>query len=103
MVDNDKGMGTVSKLATYRMYAKNPKYMPLYCSQPFYYLLTYVSKYYEWQKNQTSGVLNRLRDTLNSYLTSDSVFLSEIKKMHTRLITDKFGYKVIINNSIINI
>ena len=103
MIDNDTGKGTVSKLATYRMYAKNPKYMPLYCSQPFYYLLTYVSKYYEWQQNQTSGILDRLRNNLNSYLTSDSDFLSEIKKMHTRIITDKFGYKVITNNSIINI
>lgn len=103
MVDNTTGTGTVSKLATYRMYAKNPKYMPLYCSQPFYYLLTYVSRYYEWQQNQTSGILNRLRNNLNSYLTSDSEFLSEIKKMHTRIITDKFGYQVITNNSIINI
>lgn len=103
MVDNTTGKGNITKLATYRMYAKRPKYMPLYCSQPFFYLLTYVSKYYEWQKNQKSGVLNRLHDTLNSYLTADTEFLSEIKKMHTRIITNEHGYQVITNNSIINI
>lgn len=103
MVDNTSGKGTITKLPQFRMYESNPAYNPLFCSQPFYYLLTYVSRYYIWQQNQTSGVIARLRNSLNSYLTSDTVFLNEIGKMHTRILTNKHGYKVVTNNSIINL
>lgn len=102
MVDNTSGRGIISKLPQFRMYEANPTYNPLFCSQPFYYLLTYVSRYYKWQRNQTSGFFARLRNSLNSYLTSDNEFLTEIGKMHTRILTNKHGYKVVTNNSIIN-
>ena len=103
MVSNTNISSSIPVSPTFRMYSENPTYNPLFCSQPFYYLLTYVSHYYNWTKNQTGGFLNRLRNNLNSYLTSDSEFMSEISKMHTRIITNKFGYKVIQNNSIINL
>lgn len=102
MVDNSKGLGTVSMIAKYRIYEDSPVYEPLFCSQPLYYLLTYVSAYYIWQQAQSKGILNKLRDTLNSYLTADSEFRSEISKMYKRIIKDECGYCVFTTNSIFN-
>lgn len=102
MVDNNTGKGVLKKIPEFRMYKDNPTYNPLFCAQPFYYLLAYVSKFYKWQQDQTGGLVKRIRNSLNSYLVSDTAFLSEISKMHTRIETKRFGYKVIVNNSIIN-
>lgn len=102
MEDNTTGMGSVSKIATYRIYEDAPVYEPLFCSQPLFYLLTYVSSYYAYQQAQPKGFIDRLKDTLNSYLTADTKFRNEIGMMHKRIVKDKFGYRVMTTNSIFN-
>lgn len=103
MEDNTTLLGNMSKIASYRIYEKNPTYSPLFCSQPMYYLLTYVAHFYQWQKKQSKGLMNAVRNTINSYLTKDVVFLEEIEKMYKFILTNEQGYKMITSNSILNI
>ena len=102
MIDNSTGMGAISKIATYRIYEEVPVYEPLFCAQPLFYLLTYVSAYYSWLQSQSKSFVDRVKSSLSSYLTSDTQFRIEISKMHKRIITDKFGYRILTANSIFN-
>lgn len=102
MVSNSTGMGTVTKIATYRIYEEAPSYEPLFCSQPLFYLLTYVSAYYSWLQSQPKSFIDRVKNAFTSYLTADAQFRTEISKMHKRIITDKFGYRILTTNSIFN-
>ena len=102
MVDNSTGMGTITKIATYRIYEEAPAYEPLFCAQPLLYLLTYVSAYYSWLQSQPKGFMDKVKSVFSSYLTADSQFRTEISKMHKRIITDKFGYRILTTNSIFN-
>ena len=102
MVENSTGMGSITKIATYRIFEKAPVYEPLFCAQPLLYLLTYVSVYYSWSQSQPKSFVDRVKSALSSYLTSDTQFRTEISKMHKRIITDKFGYRILTANSILN-
>lgn len=102
MKENTSGMGAISKIATYRIYEKSPKYEPLFCAQPLYYLLSYVSAYYQWQQNQKTSIWDRFKSALNSYLTSDDEFRTEISRMYKFIIHDKFGYRIMTTNPIFN-
>lgn len=103
MTDNITKQGKQCKLATYRLYENDPTYTPLFCSQPIYYLLSYVSGYYDWSQKQPKSIFERLKDTINSYLTSDDEFRLEISKMSKLLLTDEHGYRVVTSNSIFSI
>lgn len=103
MTDNTTKQGKQSRLATYQLYEAAPIYSPLFCSQPIYYLLSYVAKYYDWLQAQPKSLFEKLKDSINSYLTNDSEFRFEISKMYKYILTDKQGYKVITSNSIFNI
>ncbi len=93
----------LTKLSTYRFYGKEPKYTPMFCVQPLYYLLTYVANYYEWSKGQPKSIFDRLKESLISVLKDDDEFFHEIKKLSGNIITDKTGYSIVINNTILNI
>ena len=92
MTDNITKQGKQSKLATYRLYEADPTYTPLFCSQPIYYLLSYVSGYYDWSQKQPKSILERLKDAINSYLTRDDEFRLEISKMFKLLLTDEHKF-----------
>ena len=102
MTDNPKN--EFGKDAVYRPFIRenerNPKYAPLFCSQPLYYLLTYVTKYYEWQQKQGGTLLERWFKGILSYLRNDREFYTEIEKVTTYMLTDKNGYRILTHNTI---
>lgn len=103
MVATGRATSSVSMLARYRFFGNPPKYEPMFCVQLFYYLLTYMANYYEWSKAQPKGFMDSMTQSLASFLKDDDVFLYEVKKLSTEAKTDKFGYEIIVPNSILNI
>lgn len=102
-VDNDSAFSKLTKLSSYRFYSNKPEYQPMFCVQPLYYLLTYVANFYEWSKAQPKGVLDKLKDSMTSFLKDDDEFLHEIKKLSMKANVDKYGYTVVNANTILNI
>lgn len=102
-VDNNSGIGKLTKLSSYRFYGEKPEYQPMFCVQPLYYLLTYVANFYEWSKAQPKGFFDRLRDSMTSFLKDDDEFLHEIKKLSMKANVGKFGYMIVNPNTILNI
>ncbi len=102
-IDNNSPMSALSKLSSYRFFEDKPEYLPMFCVQPLYYLLTYVANYYEWSKAQPKGFLDKLKGSLTSYLKDDDEFLHEIKILSSKMKVDEFGYRILNNNTILNI
>ena len=102
-VDNNMALGGITKIAKYRFYGANPKFAPMFCVQPLYYLLTYVAHQYEWMTNQPADIFERIRNTFVSYLKDDSEFFHEIKKMGKNIIHNQNGYELVVTNTIFNI
>lgn len=102
-IDNSSSVSALSKLSSYRFYGAAPEYMPMFCVQPLYYLLTYVANYYEWSKGQPKGFFDKLKGSLTSFLKDDDEFLHEIKKLSSKMKVDDFGYRILNNNTILNI
>jgi hypothetical protein len=102
-VDNNNAISQLTKLSSYRFYGDNPKYQPMFCVQPLYYLLTYVANFYEWNKAQPKDFFDRLMDSVTSFLKDDDEFLHEIKKLSMKANVGKFGYTIVKSNTILNI
>ena len=102
-IDNRSLISNLSKLSSYRFYGDKPEYMPMFCVQPLYYLLTYVANYYEWSKGQPKGFFDKLKGSLTSFLKDDDEFLHEIKKLSGKMKVDDLGYRILNNNTILNI
>lgn len=102
-VDNTTGFGKVSKLSKYRYYGENPKFAPMFCVQPLYYLLTYVANQYEWLTLQPSNCFERMKNSFVSYLKDDDEFFHEIKKMGKNIIHNQNGYELVVTNTIFNL
>lgn len=92
-----------SKLAIYRSWEKRPKYAPMFCPQPMYYLLTYVVNYYEWQNKQAKGFFDRFIQSFNSLIKSDSTFYDEMKKLTRYVMYNKDGFTQLTTNKILKI
>ncbi len=103
-VDNQTGYPGIAVLPQYRFYGDDPKYIPLYCVQPMYYMMTYVANYHEWQQNNPSSVLDGLKHRIFKFLSNDKAFFNEIRKMAAYLCTNEtIGYSVVQGNSIFKI
>ena len=102
-VDNNNALSNLAKLSTYRFYGNNPKYTPMFCVQPLYYLLTYVANCYEWRNAQQNGFFGKLKGSLLSMLKDDVDFLHEIKKLSSKVITEGNGYYIAKFNTILNL
>lgn len=102
-IDNKSLISPLTKLSSFRFYGDKPEYTPMFCVQPLYYLLTYVANYYEWSKGQPKGMLDKLKDSLSSFLKDDDEFLHEIKILSSKMKVDDFGYKLLATNTILNI
>ena len=98
--ENTRGVG-VSKIAKYRFFGDNPKYRPMYCVQPLYYLLTYVADYNKWLKTQSEGSwIEKLKRKILNMLMSNEDFNREVKGLHRFMLTNSNGYEIVVNNSI---
>lgn len=102
-VDNNNAFSNLTKLSTYRFYGDNPKYTPMFCVQPLYYLLTYVANCYEWENAQKNSFFGKLKGSLLSILKDDVDFFHEIKKLSSKVITDENGYYIAKFNTILNL
>lgn len=102
-VDNTDPFTEIPKISTFRFYGDNPQYMPMFCVQPLYYLLTYVANFYEWGKGQPKDFMSRLKDSLTSFLKNDEDFLHEIKKLSAKMMVEKQGYTLPVKNTVLNI
>lgn len=102
MEDNPIPVGDIQKLAVYRSWDTNPKYKPLFCPQPLYYLLSYVTNYYEWQNKQQTG-LNKVLKSFFSLIKNDEKFYDEMRKLSRFVIYDKNGFRQFTTNSILKI
>ena len=97
------GVSTLTKLSKYRFCCDDAKFKPVFCVQPMYYVLTYVSNYYEWMSGQSTSILERLRNSIYALLKNNDKFFYEIKKLSKNIIVGKLGYDIIQNNTILNI
>ena len=104
MIDNTSGIGDVEKIAIYRSYKVKPKYAPLFCPQPLYYLLTYVANYYQWQKGQKKeGFLSSIMDSVYSFFMRDEDFFNEVQKICKYIVYNKNGFSALTGNSILRL
>ncbi len=97
--DNPMGVGS-SKISHFRYYGNKPKFLPMFCVQPLYYVLTYVTNEYEWLQKQPVGYLERIKNTFISYLKNDDEFFHEIKKIGKNILYNENGYEVVLTNTI---
>lgn len=95
--------GDVAKVSVFRPWEVKPEYKPLFCPQPLYYLLTYVSNYYEWQKKQKKGFFDSFMDSFFSFIKNDSKFYEEMRKLTRFVIYNKNGFIPVTTNSILKI
>lgn len=93
-------LSEMPKIATYRSWDKMPEYKPLFCPQPLYYLLTYVSLYYEWQKKQKKGFLEGIMSGIYAFIKKDEDFRLEIQKLSRYIIYNKNGFMPVTKNTI---
>ena len=97
---SSNGSVEISTVPAYRMYEKDPKYKPMFCVQPMYYLMLYAASYSEWSKEHLTGILERIQDMIARLFTSDENFKTALREMRKNLLTDKFGYQILTTNSI---
>lgn len=103
-IDNPMpGVSTLTKLSKYRFCGDDAKFKPVFCVQPMYYVLTYVSNYYEWMSGQPMTIWDRLKYSIYALLKKNDEFFYEIKKLSKNIIVGTLGYDIIQNNTILNI
>lgn len=95
--------GEIEKLTVFRPWEKSPIYKPMYCPQPLYYLLTYITNYYEWKKRQPKGFLDSIMDSFFSLIKDDDKFYEEMRKLTRFVIYNKNGFIPVTTNSILKI
>ena len=91
--------GEVEKLAEYEFRGEHPKYAPLYCAQPFYYLLTYSINYFEWQNNHPSGSI--LEKIWARFIHNDKNFYFEALKLKKYILEDGRIFRTLTKNDIL--
>ena len=76
-------------------YVGRCKYSPLFCSQPLYTLLSFVSAQYKRMKRE--GILDRLKNWIWNMFNRNEALFDEIIKMEKTRITQnvQFGYKIL--------
>lgn len=86
----------------YKFYKPSPKLKPLYCVQPLYYILSYVTAQYA--DNQRKGnVFKRFVSNLFNLFSSDVDLYTEMKTLGRFKLTDKQGYEVLSGEDMLNV
>lgn len=80
--------------ARYKFYEKHPEFAPMFCAQPLYYLLSYVTRQYEDNKSK-GNFFSRMFCALFDLFSSDIDLLNELKAMNKYRLTDKSGYRIL--------
>ena len=84
------------RLVRYKYVGENPKYSPLFCSQPLYATLSFLAAQYTREKNRASFLRKWLSGIWSIFRKDDQLF-QEVLKMEKNRITDQpeLGYKVL--------
>lgn len=86
----------------YKFYKPNPKLKPMYCVQPLYYILSYVTAQYA--DNQSKGnVFKRFVSNLFNLFSSDVDLYTEMNTLGKFKLTDKQGYEVLCGEEMLNV
>lgn len=80
--------------ARYKFYEKHPEFAPMFCAQPLYYLLSYVTRQYEDNKSK-GNFFSRMFSALFDLFSSDIDLLNELKAMNKYRLTGKSGYRIL--------
>lgn len=102
-MQNNSMAGDISKVSVFRSWAFKPEYKPLFCPQPLYYLLTYVTNYYEWKQKQPKSFIDGFINSFFSFIKNDAKFYEEMKKLTRFVIYNKNGFLPITTNSILKL
>lgn len=86
----------------YKFYAPRPKLRPMYCVQPLYYILSYVTNQYA--DNQSKGnVFKRFVSNLFNLFSSDVDLYNEMKNIGNFKLRDKEGYEIICGENMLDV
>ena len=98
MKDNPYG-GKLEKIAEYEFHGAQPKYSPLYCSQPFYYLISYSINYFEWMNNHPSGAV--IEKLWARFIHNDQEFYYEALSLNRFIMEDGRIFRILTRNDIL--
>ncbi len=89
-----------NKVAKYRFYdgvtqnGDRAKYQPQFCSQPIFYLLSFMTQCFERHRNSARG-LTALLQSLSDFYKHNEEFFLEMKEIDRHRLKDTLGFKVI--------
>lgn len=78
----------------YKFRESNPNYNPVFCVQPLYYMLSFLSAQYSREKNRRN-FLDKLFTAIYDLFDSDEELFDEILRMEKNRKTDLPGYSVL--------
>lgn len=87
--------------AVYSFVSREASYSPKYCEQPLCYLLSFVTKLYQRNKNAGSGGFLKKLSSIFKLFPDDPSLLHEVSKFGQRKIKNKDGYKIISGSAIL--
>jgi hypothetical protein len=91
------GLDNCPDTVNYTFNRNSPNYNPLFCIQPLYYLLSFVTKQYK--SGQSGSVINQLKSNLALLFSSDTDFFKEVENLSDNIKTTGEGYYIIHNNN----
>lgn len=99
-VANERGVG-VSQVARYRFVGDKPRYCPMFCVQPMYYLLSYAARHHQWSKTHNNdNFFERLKRTALDLIFNDKDYYHASKSIAKFMLTDTNGFKIVTRNTI---
>ena len=87
--------------AYYKFYAKNPNLKPMFCVQPLYYILSYITNQYEDNKKK-GNVFKRFVSSLFDLFSSDKELFKAMKECGEYKLKDEKGYEIIQGEELLN-
>ena len=95
---NENGL---PQAAYYKFYAKNPNLKPMFCVQPLYYILSYITNQYEDNKKK-GNVFKRFVSSLFDLFSSDKELFKAMKESGEYKLKDEKGYEIIQGEELLN-
>lgn len=80
--------------ANYRFWETDPTYRPVFCTQPIYYLLSFVSAQYQNSK-RNSNILKKFFQSIFNLFDNDPELYEEVLKLEKYRKSDFPGYKIV--------
>lgn len=95
---NENGL---PQAAYYKFYSKNPNLKPMFCVQPLYYILSYITNQYENNKKK-GNVFKRFVSSLFDLFSSDKELFKAMKECGEYKLKDEKGYEIIQGEELLN-